>query len=107
MSTLITLVGWAGTLLVLVAYLLVSQRRVEADAPLYQGLNIAGALGLAANCFSMKAWPAAALNIAWLTIAAVTLFSRARKHARETKPSSTGAPLINQEFVVTADKVSR
>ena len=47
----IDVVGWCGALVVLLAYALVSIRRVEGDSVLFQVLNISGAALLLANTF--------------------------------------------------------
>ena len=48
----IDVVGWCGALIVLLAYTLVSIRRVEGDSVLFQVLNISGAALLLANTLS-------------------------------------------------------
>ena len=76
----IEVVGWAGALLILAAYALVSARRVEPDSVLYQSLNIAGAAGFIVNGVAHGAMPSAALNVVWIGIGVYAL-SRRRKLA--------------------------
>ena len=45
-NTGIDILGWIGALLVILAYFMVSTRRVAGDALAYQLLNIAGAYSL-------------------------------------------------------------
>lgn len=70
---IIDILGWAGTILYLIAYGLVSAKKAEGNSWLYQGLNLfAGAL-LIVNTLYLRAYPSAGLNIAWVGIAVVTL----------------------------------
>ncbi|MEW6029271.1 MAG: CBU_0592 family membrane protein [Chloroflexota bacterium] len=72
-AALIDVLGWIGTALYLVAYALVSAKRVEGDSLLYQGMNIlAGAL-LIVNTLYWKAYPSLGLNAAWIAIGLFTL----------------------------------
>ena len=51
-NTGIDILGWIGALLVILAYFMVSTRRVAGDALAYQLLNIAGAYSLSSiRCF--------------------------------------------------------
>ena len=76
MTTLIELVGWAGALLVLVAYGLVSAGRVSSRSWSYQALNIAGAIGLVVNSAWNGAIPSAVVNIIWIGIGVYALTAR-------------------------------
>lgn len=71
--------GWAGAALFLVAYVLVSQGRLPASSFLYQGLNIAGAVGLAICNASHSAFPSATLNFVWIGIGVHTVITRKRR----------------------------
>jgi len=42
MNILIEIIGWLGMVLILVAYWLISSRRIEAKSVLYQILNLGG-----------------------------------------------------------------
>lgn len=70
--------GWAGALLILAAYALVSMRRVPPDSLLYQTLNIVGAAGFVINGLAHGAMPSAVLNIVWIGIGAYALSRRAK-----------------------------
>ncbi len=73
MEQVINILGWVGTILYLIAYGLVSAKKVEGDSWTYQGMNmVAGAL-LIINTIYLKAYPSAGLNIAWVGIAIFTL----------------------------------
>jgi hypothetical protein len=71
--TIIDILGWTGTVLYLLAYGLISAKKVEGDSWLYQGLNILAGIFLIFNTFYLRAYPSAGLNIAWVGIAVLTL----------------------------------
>jgi hypothetical protein len=71
--TIIDIFGWAGTILYLIAYGLISAKKVEGDSWWYQGLNIVAGTFLIINTFYLRAYPSAGLNIAWVGIAFLTL----------------------------------
>ncbi len=75
-DSMIPVVGWAGAALFLVAYLAVSQGRLHPNSHLYQGLNIAGALGLGICNTSHSAFPSATLNLLWIGIGIHTVMTR-------------------------------
>lgn len=70
---LIDVLGWIGTVLYLLAYGLVSLRKVEGDSLLYQGMNILAGLLLVINTFYWRAYPSVGLNAAWIGIGLFTL----------------------------------
>ncbi len=72
--------GWAGALLILAAYLLLSMGRLTGQSAVYQGMNIVGAAGFVVNGWWHGAIPSATLNVVWLLIGAVALY-RIRKRA--------------------------
>lgn len=76
-QTIIDILGWTGTILYLLAYALISLKKVEGDSWLYQGINITAAILLIANTFYWRAYPSLGLNAAWIGIAVYTL---GRKH---------------------------
>ena len=73
--------GWAAALLILSSYSLLSFGKIQARAPLYQWMNIAGALGFIVNCTWNGAWPSVALNVVWMAIAIYALRRNARLDA--------------------------
>ncbi|MDQ5962690.1 MAG: hypothetical protein QG653_497 [Patescibacteria group bacterium] len=66
-------VGWVGTFLVILAYFLVSTKKVHPESAYYQILNLLGALGVGANVFYQQVWPAFALQVVWGCIAIISL----------------------------------
>ncbi len=78
---LIEAAGWAGALLILAAYLLLSMGRLTGQSALYQGMNIVGAAGFVVNGWWHGAIPSATLNVVWLLIGAVALWRIRRRAA--------------------------
>ena len=77
--------GWAGALLILLAYLLLSAGRVTGHSLLYQGMNVVGAGGFIVNGWWHGALPSATLNVLWLMIglfASIRILKRRRREAR-------------------------
>ena len=73
---LIDILGWVGTILYLVAYALVSMKKVEGDSVVYQGMNIVAGALLVVNTLYLRAYPSAGLNVAWIGIGMFTLGRR-------------------------------
>jgi hypothetical protein len=70
--------GWAGMLLILAAYALLSNGKMQARSALYQWMNVAGAAGLIVNSGWNSAWPSVTLNVIWLAIAVQALWRNQR-----------------------------
>ena len=64
----IEVVGWAGAILILLAYLLLSAGKFSGQSLLYQGMNVVGAAGFVINGWWHGALPSATLNVLWLMI---------------------------------------
>jgi hypothetical protein len=67
----VEVVGWAGAVLILLAYLLLSVGRLTGQSLTYQGMNVLGAAGFVINGWWHGALPSAVLNVLWLLIGAV------------------------------------
>jgi hypothetical protein len=67
----VEIAGWAGAVLILLAYLLLSAEKLTGQSLLYQGMNVVGAAGFVINGWWHGALPSAALNVLWLLIGAV------------------------------------
>jgi len=81
-NLLIDIVGWIGAVALLLAYGLVSTRKLQGDSGIYQVFNFIGAAFLMANSFFYGAFPSAAVNIVWISIA---VFAVLRKKLRTQK----------------------
>jgi len=68
LKTLVAIAGWAAAALILGAYGLLSFGKIETRSRIYQVMNIVGAAGFIINCAYNSAWPAVALNVAWMAI---------------------------------------
>lgn len=80
-TLLIEVLGWIGATLILLAYGLLTLRRLGTESASYQWMNLAGAAGLIVNGAWNGAFPSVFLNVVWLGIALYAL-SRARQALR-------------------------
>ena len=71
-------IGWAGAAALLVAYTMVSSRKLEGNSMAYQLLNIVGSLLLAANTAFYRAYPSSFVNLIWIGIAVFSIATRGR-----------------------------
>jgi hypothetical protein len=74
--------GWAGAAALLVAYAMVSAKRLQGDSAAYQLLNVSGSLLLAANTIFYGSYPSTFVNLIWAGIAVVSIASRKRISSR-------------------------
>lgn len=72
MELLWEIVGWAGAVAILGAYLAVSMGWLKAGRR-FQLANLLGACAFMVNSAFHGAWPSVATNIAWFLISAVAL----------------------------------
>ena len=71
-------IGWAGAAALLIAYAMVSSRKLEGNSTTYQFLNIVGSLLLAANTIFYRAYPSSFVNLIWMGIAVFSIATRGR-----------------------------
>ena len=64
----VEVVGWAGAVLILLAYLLLSAGKLTGQSMTYQAMNVVGAAGFVVNGWWHGALPSATLNVLWLMI---------------------------------------
>ena len=76
--------GWAGALLILLAYLLLSAGRLTGQSLTYQLMNVVGAAGFVINGWWHRAMPSAVLNIIWLLIGAFASWRILKKKGSST-----------------------
>lgn len=79
MEIISQIIGWVGTAIIVLAYFLVSSKKVEGNSKLYQAMNLLGAACVGVNVFYQHAWPALALQFIWGIIAFISLFSIFKK----------------------------
>lgn len=70
----IEIIGWAGAVTILAAYLLLSAGRLTGRSRAYQWMNVVGASGFILNSGYNGAYPSAVLNVIWVAIGFVTLW---------------------------------
>ena len=75
-------IGWVGAAALLIAYAMVSSRRLEADSAAYQLLNIGGSVLLAANTVYYGSYPSTFVNLIWAGIAVFAIALRKRVSCR-------------------------
>lgn len=66
---MIQLIGWAGAVLLIVAYGGVTVGRFAAGDVAFQVLNLAGAVLLGASSAALGAWFSVGLNVFWAVVA--------------------------------------
>jgi hypothetical protein len=75
-------IGWVGALALLIAYALVSSKRLEGDSAAFQLLNISGSILLAANTIFYGSYPSTFVNLIWAGIAVISIAARRRPSSR-------------------------
>ncbi|MEO9475880.1 MAG: hypothetical protein ABJG41_10105 [Cyclobacteriaceae bacterium] len=79
MKLLIDILGWIGSIEVIVAYFLISSNRVQSSSVLFQILNLSGAILLIINTIYYGAYPSSLINVVWVGIAGYALIKLALK----------------------------
>ena len=82
-NLLVNLTGWLGALMLLLAYILVSSRRLAGDSLAYQLLNLAGSGCLLWNAYHFGAYPSVGVNSIWIVIALFTIIKSQSRNQRE------------------------
>ncbi len=70
---LFEIVGWYGTVAIVLAYLFVSLGMLDSKGLPYQVLNLSGAVGIVAISLRKKAFQPAVLNVVWAVIAMMAI----------------------------------
>jgi len=76
---LIDILGWIGSVEVVLAYALVSYQKIEAKSLVYQLLNLTGGFFLIILTYYYKAYPSTFINVVWLLIAFFAILSIVKK----------------------------
>ncbi len=69
---LFDIIGWIGMILVLIAYILLSNNKIS-NGITYQVLNLLGGICMAIGLFPKNAWFSFSLQIIWSLIAVKTI----------------------------------
>jgi len=81
---LFDVLGWVGAFLLLLAYALVSFRKLEPDSAAYQWMNIIASILLLVNTMYYGAYPSSFVNAAWAVIAFVAILSMYRRYGKSS-----------------------
>ncbi len=73
------IIGWIGTIFYISAYLLLSIKKLKADKPLYQILNVLGGGCLIVNSLHQQDYPSIFVNAAWAMIGMFAIFYNRNK----------------------------
>ena len=73
MEILIEIIGWLGSFLIILAYILISSKKLQSDGFVYQLMNLFGALFLGINVFYEQAWSVLPVQITWGLVAIIIL----------------------------------
>ena len=79
----IEILGWLGSVLVILAYALNISKRLDSDALAYYVLNIIGSLFLIINTLYHHAIPSTLVNVIWVLIAMIAVFNKHRRRANK------------------------
>jgi len=67
-SLTIDILGWCGSILLIIAYYQNSKNKINAQSTVYQFLNVSGSLLLIINTLYYGAYPSSVVNIIWVFI---------------------------------------
>jgi len=84
MEVFLNVLGWIGAFLLLLAYALVSFKKLEADSQTYQWLNITASILLLINTIYYGAYPSSFVNAAWTVIAFFAILTIRRRYGKNT-----------------------
>ena len=82
MNLAIEIAGWAGALIILGSYVLVTTGRLSGQSPTFQWMNVTGAAGFVVNSGWHGAIPSTVLNVVWCAIGLAALWTMRRRGKR-------------------------
>ncbi|MEL6559024.1 MAG: hypothetical protein AAFQ94_12625 [Bacteroidota bacterium] len=74
-SIFIEVIGWTGSLEVILAYALVSNNKISSTSQAYQWLNLSGGIFLIIHTIVHESYPSTFINIVWVVIALLALWN--------------------------------
>lgn len=80
---LIEILGWLGSLMVILAFALNIYKKLDSDSVAYYFLNIAGSSLLIINTTYHHAIPSAMVNVVWVLIAVVAIVNKNRRQVND------------------------
>ena len=87
---LLNLLGYTGSLLLIVAFLLNCMKRLDSASPVYQVMNLVGAGLTLVNAWSFGALPSAVVSAFWVGVFVVFLCKGLRPSRRTTPTTQNG-----------------
>ena len=75
---LIDVIGWLGSVMVVMAYAMNMYKKMAPDSREYYLLNIGGSACLVLNTIYHHAIPSAVVNIIWVFIALIAVFKKGK-----------------------------
>lgn len=82
---LMEIIGWVGSLTMILAYALLSIGRIRAQSFIYQIMNVCGALGTIANSWVHGALPSVFASLVWMVVGALAIVRLVGGSARTDK----------------------
>jgi lipid-A-disaccharide synthase-like uncharacterized protein len=79
MKLIIDIIGWIGSIEILVAYGLNSYQKIRSDSPLFYFLNLTGGVLLTVYTIYKGAFASTFINVVWVIIAAIAIMKMIRK----------------------------
>ena len=79
MKLLIDVIGWIGSIEVILAYGLNSYQKISSNSLAFQLLNLTGGAFLIANTIYYGAFPSAFINVIWVLIAIPAIYQILKK----------------------------
>jgi formate hydrogenlyase subunit 3/multisubunit Na+/H+ antiporter MnhD subunit len=80
----IEIVGWTAAVVMLAAYLLLTNGKISARSSLYHWLNVLSGVGFILNSGWNGAYPSACINIVWVAIGCYGIFGRSTAESAAT-----------------------
>jgi hypothetical protein len=87
---LVDVAGWAGAILILGAYGLLTLKRIHGGSPAYLWMNLVGSVGFLINGAAKGAYPSAFLNLVWGVLTIYGLLEPWRRRRAITRSSASG-----------------
>ena len=84
---LISIIGWIGAILLLLAYFLLIHKNLTSRSKMYQWMNIFGAFLLGINNIYLNAYPSFVTNIIWFFIGLYGIFHIVKHNKSQKKKS--------------------
>ncbi|MFY0690028.1 MAG: hypothetical protein JXQ90_22845 [Cyclobacteriaceae bacterium] len=78
LKLLVDIVGWIGSIEVIIAYWLVSTKRVDGSNNGYHLLNLTGGIFLIINTMFYGSFPSTFINVVWVIIALFAMYNIAK-----------------------------